>query len=157
MKKSCNRYRPEDISLFVDTELPQSRYLEIEHHLHNCPDCNRLVEQYKTLSIMFKDHVEQKKLKINPDTLKQRLVPATPDLQKISLGNRSGFFGKNIYLKLASIAAILMISLFTFQKGIVGNATGPSAIVTSVDTDVSSVMIIETQKERHTIIWFSET
>ncbi len=148
MEKTCRRYMTEDISRFVDNELSQDRYYELAKHLHRCPDCSRLVDQYKTLSIKFNEHADHKNLKIDTAALKQNFVHATQSSQKRLSGN--------IYLKLASIAAILMISLFWFQGGMF-RSTGPSAIVTSVDTDFSSVMIIETQKKKHTIIWFSET
>jgi len=149
MKKTCSMYMSEDLSRFVDNELSQSRYHELAKHLHHCSDCSRLVEQYKTLSVMFNEHADNKGLKLDPDALKQNFVEATQSSQTKIPGN--------IYLKLASIAAILMISLFWFQGGMFRSTEGPSAIVTSVDTDFSSVMIIETQKKKHTIIWFSET
>jgi len=154
MKKNCHAYTSEDISKFIDNELPYSLYHRIEQHLNTCPDCKLLAEEYRTLSAVFTDHVHQEILKIDPVKLKQKYRHTLENSEKKSFGNIFGFFGKNIYLKLASIAAILMISLYTF----IGNPpTGPSAIVKSVDTDFASVMIIETQKEKHTIIWFSET
>ncbi len=76
--------------------------------------------------------------------------------EKIPWGNIFGFSKKYILVKLTSIAMISLISLFILQKALF-TPTGPSAIVKYVDTDYSSVMIIETQKEQHTIIWFNET
>ena len=156
MKKPCGKYSSEDLNRFVDNELPRDRYHELSLHLHHCPDCSLLIEQYKSISIVFNDHADQQELKIDPAKLKQKLDRTPEKSQKKSLENAFGFFGKNIYLKLASITAILMISLFTFQGGLFDPA-GPSAIVKSVDTEFASVMIIETQKDKHTIIWFSET
>ena len=156
MEKTCNAYTPEDISRFVDNELPHNLYHALAQHLNLCSDCSRLAKEYRTLSAVFTDHADQEILKIDPTKLKQKLVLTIQNSEKKSLGNTFGFFGKNIYLKLASIAAILMISLFTFQGGLF-DPIGPSAIVKSIDTDFASVMIIETQKEKHTIIWFSET
>ncbi len=156
MIKSCSKYSSEDINRFVDNELPRDRYHELSLHLHHCPDCSLLIEQYKSMSIVFNDHADRQDLKIDPAKLKQKLDCTPEKSQKKSLENAFGFFGKNIYLKLASITAILMISLFTFQGGLFDPA-GPSAIVKSVDTEFASVMIIETQKDKHTIIWFSET
>jgi len=156
MEKSCNHYTSEDISRFVDNELPLDQYHAVAQHLIHCPECSRLVEQYRSISAVFNDHADQQALKINPDRLRQKLSQTTPYSKKNLLGDIVGLFGKNIYLQLASIIVILMISLFSFQ-GALFSPTGPSAIVTSVDTDVASVMIIETQKEKHTIIWFSET
>ena len=97
----------------------------------------------------------QEIIKIDPAKLKQKLESTIEDSENKSLGNIFGLFSKNINLKLASIAAILMIGLYTFQ-GSMFDPPGPSAIVKSIDTDFASVMIIETQKEKHTIIWFSE-
>ncbi|NOX35880.1 MAG: hypothetical protein GXP56_19490 [Deltaproteobacteria bacterium] len=156
MKKTCSRYTPEKISRFVDNELSQDQYYAVSQHIIHCPDCNRLAGQYKSLSAVFNDHADQQKLQINPDRLRQKLLQNTPCSKKNLLGNILVFFSKNIYLQLASIAVILIICLFSFQGSLFG-PTGPSAIVTSVDTDFTSVMIIETQKEKHTIIWFSET
>ncbi len=157
MGKKCKVYTSENISRFVDNELSPDLYHGITKHLSHCLDCSRLAQEYRTLSAVFSDHAHQGVLKIDPAGLKQKLAQAfqTPQTQeKKSIGNVFGFFGKNTYLKLASIAAILMISLLAFQ---VGQPQGPSAIVKSVETDFASVMILETQKEKHTIIWFSET
>lgn len=157
MKKPCSKYSFEDINRFVDNEFPQDRCHELIRHLPHCPDCSLLIEQYKSISIVFSDHADQQKLKIDPEKLKHKLNQGLENSQKNLLKNISGFFGKNIYLKLASITAILVISLFASQGGGLFDPAGPSAIVTSVDTEFTSVMIIETQKNKHTIIWFSET
>ena len=156
MKKSCNKYTSEDISRFVDNELSENQYHALTQHIIHCPACSRLVEQYRSISDVFNEHAEQEILKIDRTGLKQKIEYATQNSKGTSLGNVFGFFGKNIYLKLTSITAIVMIGLFTFQGDLLG-PSGPSAIVKYVDTDFSSVMIIETQKEQHTIIWFSET
>jgi len=156
MKKPCNKYGTEEISRFVDNELPRNQYHELAQHLHHCPDCRLIVERCKSISAVFNDHAGQQGLKIDPAELKQKLNSTIQNSQKKSFENIFGFLGKNIYLKLASITAILMIGLFAFQ-GSLFDPAGPSAIVTSVNTDFSSVMIFETQKEKHTIIWFSET
>jgi hypothetical protein len=69
------------------------------------------------------------------------------------------FFGSptdHLYIKLASLTAVAaLLILIVFQPP--PPQLSPSAIVKSLDTNASSVMIIETLKEKHTIIWFSET
>ncbi len=160
MKKTCDIYTSEDISRFIDDEFPsdknQEKYQALETHLAHCPYCSHIYNQFNAISIGFKHHVDQKLLGIDYDKLKQNIDHALEKSQHTSFGNIFGLLGRNIYLKLASIAAIVMISLYTFQGGLF-TPSGPSAIVKSVDTDFASVMIIETQKEKHTIIWFSET
>ncbi|CCK79231.1 zf-HC2 domain-containing protein [Desulfobacula toluolica] len=156
MKTPCKKYTSEEISRFIDHELALDRYEELARHHVNCPDCNSLVERFKSISIVFNNHADKAVSKINTEKLRQKTEQALENAKKASLKTDHGFFGKNIYLKLASIAAILTISLFWFHGSLFG-PTGPSAIVTSVDTNVASVMIIETQTKKHTIIWFSET
>jgi len=156
MEKTCVKYTSEDISRFIDNELPKDLYPAVAQHLVHCQSCSRLVERYRSISDVINDHADKQVRMIDPDGLKQKTERTIKKLQTKSLGNVFGFFGKNIYLKLASIAAIVMFGLLPFQGALFG-PTGPSAIVKSIDTDFVSVMIIETQKEKHTIIWFSET
>lgn len=157
MKKTCHNYTSEDVSRFIDNELPLRQYHALANHLVHCPDCRELVEQYKTVSDVFAGFTEKEISKINLGRLEQTIEQQLQNSEKKPLGIIFGIFGNHFYLKLASIAAILMISLFAFQGGMFTSSAGPSAIVKSVDTDFASVMIIETQKEKHTIIWFSET
>lgn len=156
MKKSCGQYTPEDISMFVDNELSRDKYQGLVQHLEQCPHCSSLVKNYKTLSVAFKSHTQSEISQIDSARVKQKLDQTIQNSENKPLKNSFGLFGKNTYLKIASIAAILMITLFTLQNKLF-TPTGPSAIIKYVDTDFSSVMIIETKKEQHTIIWYSET
>lgn len=156
MEKSCRKFKDEEISRFVDDELPRDRYDNLADHQAHCKYCRQTIEHYRTMAAVFSHHADQQILKMDPSRTRQAVAQAIQERKIKPSGPVSGFFGKNIYLKLASIAAILMISLFTVQTGLLGGSV-PSAIVQSVDTEFSSVMIIETQKEKHTIIWFSET
>lgn len=156
MKNQCNKFTQEQIGMFVDNELDQDLSHAIQEHQKNCPDCKALIEEYKGLSEMFSSHADQQVSLINPERLKQKLEHVANRKNNNSIWSPGTFLGKNIYLKLASIAAILVISLVAFTTRLSGPA-GPSAIVNSVDADVASVMIIETEKQKHTIIWFSET
>jgi hypothetical protein len=158
MTKKCDKYTEQEISCFVDNELVPDRYKSLEQHIEHCPDCKKLVDQYKSMSAVFINHTDKMISKIDTEKLKQKILykNSNKNSTKDSLGNIFGIFSKNIYLKLASITAILMISLYTFQ-GELFYPSGPSAIVKSIDTDFASVIIFETQKEKHTIIWFSET
>jgi anti-sigma factor RsiW len=155
MEKTCTRYRPEQISRFVDHELAKDIQDEVARHLVSCPDCRSLVDRYTALDREFNHLAEHEILKFDPDQVKQRMGSALEDSRPPGIRVLK-FFNKNIYLKLASIAAILIISLIPF-RGALFDPSGPSAIVKSVDSDVASIMIFETQKEQHTIIWFSET
>lgn len=156
MEKKCNLYSSEDISRFVDHELSSDQCRSFEDHLLLCRDCSRLVDQYKTVSLAFSRHTHRKQKGAAALDFGHKLNNALSRSEERPLQNISGFFGKNIYLKLAGIAAVVMIGLFPFDGDLLQNPQGPSAIVNSVDTEDAVVMIIETQNEKHTIIWFSE-
>ncbi len=157
MKTKCSKYTSEEISRFVDNELFEDQYKTLAQHIEQCPHCSELSNQYKTLSTVFNNHVHEKEnLKIDKALLEQKFDRVMQNHEKIPWGNIFGFSKKYILVKLTSIAMISLISLFILQKALF-TPTGPSAIVKYVDTDYSSVMIIETQKEQHTIIWFNET
>ncbi len=144
---SCDKYTSEEISRFIDSELSLEKYQALEKHLLHCTDCNAIVQNYMAMSTTFSNHTEQQISQIDTQQIKTHLHKA---MQKPKTSS------SHLYLKLASFAIVIMISLFTFQDTIF-SSPGPSAIVKSVDTDFASVMIIETQKKRHTIIWFTET
>ena len=151
-------YTSRQISRYVDNELPRDLYLAIDTHQQDCPDCRRLIGQYRLMAAGFSNHVKHRTAAIDRRILKDRLVAARQSKTGTASPSLIRLFNKNIYLKLASIVAILVISLAVFREPPAGpDPEGPSAIVKSVDTDVTSVMIIETEKQQHTIIWFSET
>ncbi len=156
MEKKCEAYTSEDISRLVDIELSSDQCRAFEHHLSLCSECSRLFSQYKDLSLAFSRHTHKEAMGIGALHLEHKLEQKIQCSEKKTYQNISGLFGKNFYLKLAGIAAVVMIGFFPFDPTLLGTPSGPSAIVNSVDTEYKSVMIIETQKEKHTIIWFSE-
>lgn len=157
MEKECDLCTSEDISRFIDGELSLEQCRSFEHHFSLCPDCSHRVDRYKSLSSAFSRHADQKTMgKHETADLGYKLEQTVLNSEKKSHSPLSGLFGKNVYLKLATIMAVLMIGLFPFDEDLLKDPSGPSAIVNSLDTEYASVMIIETQKEKHTIIWFSE-
>jgi len=156
MEKKCEAYTSEDISRFVDLEFSTDQCRAFEHHLSLCKECSRLFDHYKNLSLAFSRHTHKQAMGISALDLEHKLEKKIHCSEKKPYQNISGLFGKNIYLKLAGIAAVVMIGFFSFDPTLIRNPSGPSAIVNSVDTEYTSVMIIETQEEKHTIIWFSE-
>ncbi len=145
------------MSRFIDGELSSDQYQSIEHHLPLCADCSSLIDRYKAVSSAFSRHISKQSIGTATALyLKHKFEKITLNSGEKSSGTISGLFGKNIYLKLASIMAVLMIGFFPFDEDLLNNSPGPSAIVNSLDAEYTSVMIIETQEEKHTIIWFSE-
>lgn len=149
MPSSCKRFTSEQISRYVDNELTPELSKAIADHKDHCPACSQLIQTYQQFSDTFSTHVNQQ-------AKDMRITSVSNEPEQKTAPKFNWLFGKNIYLKLASIVAIVVISLVAVQGRFTGPA-GPSAIVQSVDTDVASVMIIETEKQKHTIIWISET
>lgn len=156
MKSKCPTYTPEKISRFVDNELDRRTTEKIQGHVHTCDSCQRLLKTYAELAEGFRKETVSHSDMVDSRLVSQKLDQALKASKTPIFGNLFGFFGKNRYLKLASITAVCIISFFTFQHRVL-TPEGPSAIINWVDTDMTSVMIIETQKKQHTIIWFTET
>lgn len=156
MKKKCDLYTSEDISRYIDGDLSSDRYRSLELHLSLCRDCRNLADRYQSLSINFSRYTDKKTRGIEAENIAHKLEEKIFNSEKKFSVNLSGLFGKNIYLKLAGVLAVVIIGLLPFDNEMIKGPSDPSAIVNSVDTEYASVMIIETQKEKHTIIWFSE-
>ncbi len=149
MTQHCSKYSQKFISQFVDNELDSARTLEFSSHLGDCPDCAKLVAKFQKLGIVFNTHAETQIAQAS--FVNMAATPVKP-------GKPTGLFGwltDHLYIKLTSLTAVAAILILAVYQGT--PPAGPSAIVKSLDTNSSSVMIIETIKEKHTIIWFSET
>ena len=153
MAKKCNQYSQEIISLFVDNELDPDKTEEVLSHVRLCQDCTDQVTKFRKLSRVFDAHTTQQFAQVKAVFIIRRARPFTIDqgiLGRLFKGMRD-----HLYVKLASLAAVATLLILAVFQG--PSQIGPSAIVKSLDTTASSVMIIETPTEKHTIIWFSET
>lgn len=157
MEKRCDFYTSEDVSRLIDREISSEKCRSFEHHLSHCRDCRELADRYRLVSFAFSRYTDRMTKGIENVNMEQQFEKTLFVSKKKPLKHFSGLFGKNVYLKLASVIAVIMIGLFPFDDDLLKDPlAGPSAIVNSVDTEYTSVMIIETQEEKHTIIWFSE-
>lgn len=142
----CKQFTSQDISLFVDRELSEEKLKIIQEHMHACGDCKKLAEKFSSMGKIVAQHAEKSVSSMDKARIKTGVAEFI---------QQPAPFIPGLYIKLASFAAIIIISVLIFQNAVF-SPKGPSAIVKSVDTDFASVMIIETPNE-HTIIWFSET
>ncbi len=154
----CKIYSKAFISRFADNEVPKPDHDAFARHVEDCGACASILAAYRQMDHLFDAHadsqVEQIRKNLPPITLKKK----TGIFSRLFSGLKGTFKGSmGLPLKLASLSAaaiILAVSLYPWQND---PMPGPSAIVNSVDTYGSSVMIIETTNTQHTIIWFSET
>ena len=157
MTQQCSKYTEEFISRFVDNELDPVGTMEFSSHLGDCQDCAEVVAKFQKLGTLFNTHINTH---INTHAARQIARVSRVDMATTLLdyAKPTGIFGRmtdHLYIKLASLTAVAALLILAVFQG--APPVGPSAIVKSLDTNASSVMIIETIKEKHTIIWFSET
>ena len=156
MKKTCKEYDEKIISEFVDNELSFEENKKISEHIKTCPLCKNISEEYIQMSNTFVQRTSIEVEKINTDSLGENVLKQIQRKENDYFKKVFDYFSPKLYLKIASLVAIMVVSLIYFQTQPV-NIIGPSAIVNSVDGNASSIMILETEKSKHTIIWFSET
>lgn len=153
MKHRCSEYTLEQISRFVDKELPPDSYQAMAGHCRDCSECKKTIKTLSQISTVFQAHVAQESAAIN-NTMAE---PAAPEnLPPKGFTTVFGALGQHLFLKLGFITAVLVAGIFVYNTQF-APPQGPSAIVKYVDTEMPSVMIFETEKQKHTIIWISET
>ncbi len=158
MKKNCSQYTSEEISRFVDNELGRKKMQAVKAHIECCSQCRKLADNYRFMTEAINVHAQKHIHGIDSSMAGMKLTKIMHKSENRSYAHIPEFFGRYAYLKIAAIAVIAVASGFLFMSRPVHSpVAGPSAIVKSVDTNFDSVMIIETQKQKHTIIWFSET
>ena len=156
-KHQCRHYDAKTLGLYLDGELKPGELQEIENHLTTCSHCRSVVENLERLSQNFSQGVDQGisglSNSLSGESILARIKaakqPFWADLVDLMKARRN-------ILQLASIAAILLASVI-YYPGDTVLPTGPSAIVNSVDGEIASVMILETQATKHTIIWYTES
>ncbi len=155
MTETCGRYSEKQISRFIDGELSRQEIRQIRQHLDTCSACRHLAAQFQRITRTFDELTEPTGWGIDAERLYQALEKR---VEKPARPRKLRFFSHPVrpLLALASIAALLVIGVFALKNdGMSPN--GPSAIVTSIDTEYTAVMILETPDTHHTIIWYSDT
>lgn len=154
MIQKCSKYTEKFISQFVDNEWGPTQTVEFSSHLDHCPDCAARVAKFQKLSIVFNSHAAAQVARLNASPMNMAR-PLNTDKLRGSFSRLFQGLTHHLYIKLASLTAVAVLLIVAVFQGT--HPVGPSAIIKSLDTNASSVMIIETEKEKHTIIWFSET
>jgi len=114
-----------------------------------CQSCTSKEARFRQMAPTFEAHVAAQTLMI-----KTTLPPISP--VKNPTTRPKGRVHKLASLGTAALIFAVALLPWTDDPGL-DQIPEPSAIVNSVDTYGSSVMIIETANTQHTIIWFSET
>ena len=156
MTDTCGKYSEQQISRYVDGELPRQQLVQIRQHLDTCPACQELAGQFRDVTQTFNELAEQPGMVIDPTRLYQTMEKPAETSGRLSIGRIFSRPARPFLAAAASIAALFFISVVALKNDTALPA-GPSAIVTSIETEYTAVMILETPDSHHTIIWYSET
>lgn len=156
MEKTCQTYSLEDLGSFVDKAVDASQADRIKAHIDTCAHCSHVVDNINQISRVFARKVSKEVRQIDTGTLENRVLSKVHGNQGRFYKKVFDYFSPKLYVKIAALVVIMVVG-FTYFTGTPVTVASPSAIVKSVNGNMSSVMIFETQKTKHTIIWFSET
>jgi hypothetical protein len=151
-KSSCD---PKMLGRFFDRELEADESVGISGHIEDCHACKEEFRDNQFISALFRAGVEEELSRANLQEVEERLValirtkkgPWWVQLKDLCLS-------KKLYMPAAAVAAMLLIFLLVARTPT--PASGPSAIIDSLQGNFASVMILETEKSRQTILWIHE-
>jgi len=155
MKKDKISCDPKILGRFFDRELEPDESVGISGHIEDCLSCKDELRDNQFISALFRAGVEEELSRANLQEVEEgviALIRTKRGPRWIHLKNLC--LSKKLYVPAASVAAMLVM-LFSLARTPT-RAPGPSAIIDSLQGDFASVMILETQKSRQTILWIHE-
>jgi len=143
------------LNRFFDEELGPDEFARMTHHLKYCPSCQEVLRHNRSVSTLLRTGLDEVLAHANFEEAEEGVLALIqkkrgPWWMKL----RDQLVCKKFYVPAAAVATGLVV-FFALVTG-PAPAPGPSAIINSFEGDVGSVMILETEKSHHTILWFSE-
>ncbi len=154
MKQGCPQYDPELIGRFVDGELTGTERDAVSRHLEECLQCRKTVQSCERMSHTLSALLEMEASSLPETVIEENVLSGINEKEKTFLFNLP--HPAKLYLQTAFIIVIMIVG-GTFYMKYPAVAPTPSAIVNYVEGDAASVMIFETENEKHTVIWYTET
>jgi hypothetical protein len=126
----------------------------VESHILACPTCNKILEDLKEVSDLYRVHIAHQSVGIETretekHVLDQLRKEEAPWWTKV----KDTFLSKKILVSATATAAVALLLITVLR---VPAPDSPSAIVTSISGDVSSIIILEAPETHQTILWFNE-
>ena len=146
---------PNLLNRFFDGELGPDESARMAHHLEYCRSCQQALRDNQSVSTLLRTGLDEVLARINLEAVEEgvlALIHSKRGPWWMKLTNQ--FVSKKFYVPAAAVATGLIL-FFALVTG-PAPAPGPSAIINSFQGDVGAVMILETEKSHHTILWFSE-
>ncbi|MDY6951718.1 MAG: zf-HC2 domain-containing protein [Thermodesulfobacteriota bacterium] len=151
---SRNRCDEELLNRFFDQEIGPDKSLPMRQHLEHCAACQRALQENAALSAHFGTGLDQELSGADHGRVEENVI-AIISREKIRLWTklRGLFFSKRFFVPATAMAAALLLFVLLTPPT---SLSGPSAIISSFEGDVASVMILETPESHQTILWISE-
>lgn len=142
------------LSQFADGELTIAEKNRVERHLTQCHDCQVELNRIRLLTNKYQSIMDESRFQKDLAGLEGRVMSRIkqPKDWRETVWN---FIRAKQFLIPVSAAGTILAVFVTIQM-FFAPPTSPSAIITSMSGDVSSVMIMETPESRQTIIWIRE-
>ena len=140
------------LSQFFDRELEPEASATISGHLEHCRTCMQELRGNRLLSSLLKAGVEQEMSRVNLQGVEERVIALIHSKRMLWWVHLKGFCLSYVP---AAVATAMLVMFFHLERTPTP-ASGPSAIIDSLQGDFASVMILETQKSRQTILWIQE-
>lgn len=155
MTMQPKRCDPALLNRFFDQELAPGEDALVKEHVMDCATCQRVVRENERLSRIFTASLDQEVSDAHLEEVEERILKPirrvnTPWMVK--LGDL--LVSRRFYMPVTAAAAAIVLVVLLI--GHPGPEPGPSAIVSSFEGDVASVMILETPESHQTILWISE-
>jgi anti-sigma factor RsiW len=166
--------QPELISRFLDKELSIKDEELVKAHLDLCPVCRSIAKDMIEMADQIKAGIRAETENVDFSKINQAVLSRIR-LEKTEkpsfLSHVIDFFSNSVDFIMGEIrssrrrtlipasallASIAFILIITATTGIFSPENVPSALVSSVSSDVSSVFIMETTGTKQTIIWIGD-
>jgi hypothetical protein len=143
------------LNRFFDKELGPGEYAPMMEHLETCPACERALRENQALSNHLRAGLDEALFRADLTRVEEKVLALigrkeTPWRTRF----REILVSKRFFVPATATVAALVLFLALFRHP--GSMPGPSAIVSSVEGDVASVMILETPESHQTIVWITE-
>jgi predicted anti-sigma-YlaC factor YlaD len=143
------------LSRYIDNELGSDDHHRVSEHIKDCPACQMTMQENQLITETFKNRIGKELSGVTFDGLHKKVITKVREKEKSRLsGLHNRMATKKLFFSLPIAAVLILIITISFFN--TNYTTDPSAIVNSINTKNSSVMILETQESHMTVIWFNE-
>jgi anti-sigma factor RsiW len=154
MQGNLSHCNSELINRYYDGELGQAERSQVESHILVCPSCRKILEDLKAISDQYGVHLAHQSIGVNTyETEKHVLDRLRREEAPWWAKAKETFLSKKTLFSATATAGVALLLIAVLQTPV---HDGPSAIVTSVSGDVSSIIILEAPETHQTILWFNE-